>query len=422
MNGFTSVEPRRFRDAVAVLLACRRLHPRRRLLHGFLNERAFDERQRYTVTVTAASIPVGASNPAPRARRFWLLISAACIVPAVLDALQTYMQGRLAGESRVAWGAIIFSGTEWLFLGALTPITYYLARRFPLRRETAVRTLFVHFIGSLVLCIGWASAGMALRYVLGQVGRRSTFGEQLVSWMLTSIPWSVFMYFAVLGCVYAFVYFSEAREREAQSARLAAQLAEARLGALRTQLNPHFLFNSLNAIAVLVRDQNTADASRMLELLGDVLRSALRADPRHEIPLSEELQFLEQYLAIEQVRFSDRLRVVWSIDDGVRRAHVPGFILQPLVENALRHGIAKRGEVGTIEIGARRVNDTLVLTVGDDGPGLSEIPPRLGLGLTNTRERLRTMYGDTASLAIDPAATRGTIATIRLPFAEAPHA
>lgn len=336
----------------------------------------------------------------------------------MLDALQTYMQGRLAGDRTVSWSSIIFSGTEWLFLGALTPITYYLARRFPLRRETARRTLLVHFVGSLGLCVGWATAGIALRYVLGTTDRRVSLGMQLASWVLTSVPWSVFMYFAVLGCVYAFVYFSEARDREAQSARLAAQLAQARLGALRTQLNPHFLFNSLNAIAVLVRDQNTAGASRMLELLGDVLRSALRTDPRHEIPLSEELQCLEQYLAIEQVRFSDRLRVVWSIEPGVRHAQIPGFILQPLVENALRHGIAQRGDGGTVEIIARRESQTVVLTVRDDGPGLSQIPPRVGLGLTNTRERLRTIYGDAASLSLNASVTRGAIATIRLPYSE----
>jgi two-component system, LytTR family, sensor kinase len=393
----------------------RRLQPRVRLLH----RRAFGDRPRYTVPVTAASPSIAATPPTRPPRRFWPLISAACVVPAVLDALQMYMQGRLAGESRVSWSAVIFSGSEWLFLGALTPITYYLARRFPLRRDTAARTLLVHAVGSLVLCIGWASAGMALRFVLGTTDRRRTFAMQLASWTLTSIPWSVFMYFAVLGCVYAFFYFSEAREREAQGARLAAQLAEAKLGALRTQLNPHFLFNSLNAIAVLVRDQNTAGASRMLELLGDVLRSALRSDPRHEIPLSEELQFIEQYLAIEQVRFSDRLRVVWSVEEGIRNAHVPGFVLQPLVENALRHGIAKRGAAGTIEIDARREAQTLVLVVRDDGPGLSEIPPRFGLGLTNTRERLRTMYGDKASLSVNASATRGTIATIRLPYADA---
>jgi LytS/YehU family sensor histidine kinase len=124
------------------------------------------------------------------------------------------------------------------------------------------------------------------------------------------------MYFAVLGCVYAFSYFIEAREREAHALRLAAQLAEARLEALRMQLNPHFLFNSLNAIAVLVRDQNTAAASRVLELLGDILRRVLRSEQSHEIELGEELRFVEEYLAIEQVRFSDRLRVQWSIARG----------------------------------------------------------------------------------------------------------
>src|SRR5262249_8504411 len=157
--------------------------------------------------------------------------------------------------------------------------------------------------------------------------------QEWMSWTLTTIPWSVFMYFALLGSVYAFTYFVEAREREAQAARLSAQLAEARLGALRMQLNPHFLLNSLNAVGVLVRDQNTRAASRMIELLGDVLQTVLRTDERHEIPLADELRFLEQYLAIEQVRFSDRLRVTWSIGD-VRSAMVPGFVLQPLVENA----------------------------------------------------------------------------------------
>ncbi|HTE43754.1 MAG TPA: histidine kinase [Gemmatimonadaceae bacterium] len=366
--------------------------------------------------MTAA--PTSVAETSPKAFRFWLLISAACVVPAVLDALQMYMQGRLARATTVSWNDIIFSGTEWLFLGALTPITYYLARRFPLRRETAGRTFAVHAVGSLTLCVGWASAGMLLRLALGTTDEHRTLPRQFVSWILTSIPWSVFMYFAVLGCVYAFLYFSEAREREAQTARLAAQLAEARLGALRTQLNPHFLFNSLNAINVLVRDRNTEDASRMLELLSDVLRSALRADARHEIPLREELQFIEQYLAIEQVRFSDRLCVVWSIDETVRSASVPGFVLQPLVENALRHGIARRSEGGTVEIVARREGETLVLTVRDDGQGLAKVPPPFGVGLTNTRERLRTMYGNDASLSIVPSSQRGTIAIIRLPYHE----
>ena len=355
-------------------------------------------------------------------RRYPLLISAACLVPALLDALQTYVAQKLSNKPKISWADIIFSGTEWLFLGALIPIAWYLARRFPLRRETIGRTLLAHFGGALLLCICWAGAGVALRYALGLQWDIS-LGAQLATWTLTSIPWSVFMYFTALGCMYAFMYSSEVREQEAQSARLSAQLAEARLGALRMQLNPHFLFNSLNAIGVLVRDNNTAAASRMIELLGELLHSVLRADARHEVPLAEEIQFLEQYLAIEQVRFSDRLTVRWSIDDTVRRLRVPGFILQPLVENALRHGIAKRSEPGAIEISAQRDGDTLLLRVRDDGPGMTAAADASkGVGLANIRERLRTLYGDAASLMLVSTATEGTVATIRLPARESASA
>jgi LytS/YehU family sensor histidine kinase len=163
---------------------------------------------------------------------------------------------------------------------------------------------------------------------------------------------------------------TQAQDRETQAARLTAQLAEARLGALRMQLNPHFLFNSLNAITVLVRDQNTVAASRILELLSDVLRLVLRAEGSPETRLSTELHFLDRYLAIEQVRFSDRLRTRVEVDATIRRAAVPRFILQPLVENAVRHGIARRRDAGALEIAAQRDGDTLMLTVRDNGPGL----------------------------------------------------
>jgi two-component system, LytTR family, sensor kinase len=219
----------------------------------------------------------------------------------------------------------------------------------------------------------------------------------------------------VLGCVHAFTFFVEAREREAQAARLSAQLAEARLGALRMQLNPHFLFNSLNAITVLVRDADTKSAVGMLERLGDVLRQVLRTDQPHEITLDQELHFLEQYLAIEQVRFSDRLRPRFTIDDALRDAAVPSFIMQPLVENALRHGIAKRTDAGDVEIGARRDGDSLVLWVRDDGPGPSP-SHREGVGLTNVRERLATQHGTAASLTLTSSESGGTVATIRLPY------
>lgn len=352
-----------------------------------------------------------------RSRPRWLLLAAACLVPAVLSALDALMQARLSGNPKVPWSNVIFSSSEWLFLGALTPIVYVLARRFPLRRDRLGRTLAIHLLGSLALCIGWATLGVLLGWLIDRYPWQGHFARDYASWIFTSVPWSVALYFAFLGCMYAFTYFAEAREREAQQARLAAQLAEARLGALRMQLNPHFLFNSLNALAVLVRDQNTRDASRMLELLGSVLRQVLQAEQRSEVPLRDELKFLEQYLAIEQVRFSDRLRVRWAVAESAREALVPEFILQPLVENAVRHGIAKRSEAGTIEISASADGSDLVVVVRDDGPGYMPTSTESGVGLANTRARLETLFGTRATLDIRGRDdTRGTIATIRMPL------
>ena len=350
-----------------------------------------------------------------RVRPRWLLLAAGCLVPAALSALDTFLQSRLAGRASIPWPNLVFSSSEWLFLGALTPIVFILARRFPLRRDRIGGTIAVHVLGSLLLCVGWATLGVALGRLLNRYPWQGNFVRDYLSWISTSVPWSVAMYFTFLGCVYAFTYFAEAREREAQQARLAAQLAEARLGALRMQLNPHFLFNSLNALTVLVRDQRTHDASRMLELLGSVLRQVLHAHEQSEVPLAHELRFLEQYLAIEQVRFSDRMHVRWSVEEAARDALVPEFILQPLVENAVRHGIAKRSEPGTIEISASIDGPDLLLSVRDDGPGYAA-EQGSGVGLANIRARLETLFGQRARLDIGPDVRGGTVATIRLPL------
>ena len=346
--------------------------------------------------------------------RLWLIIAAACVVPAALDGSLTYVQGVLAGRPP-SWPEVFWQANEWLILGALTPLVYWLARRYPLRPPILGRNLLAHVGGALLLCIGWATAGASLRWALGIGPTQITKTQHLTGWLLTTIPWGTFMYFTTLGCMHAFAYFVEAKEREAQSAPLAAQVAESRLGALRMQLHPHFLFNSLNAIAVLVREQNTAAASRMLELLGDVLRQVLKTDQVQEIPLADELSFLERYLEIEQVRFSDRLRVHWSIEPAARAALVPGFVLQPIVENAVKHGVARRADAGRLDISARIDRGSLELTVEDDGVGFSA-SQKEGVGLSNTRERLATMYGDAAGLTIAGSVSGGTRVVLRLPF------
>jgi signal transduction histidine kinase len=365
-----------------------------------------------------------ASAPAERARAALpslVLISAAWLVPALLSGFDTYMQSRLEGQAP-DWHWVLFNSIDWLLCALLTPFVFRAGRRLPLRPPHLGRNIALHVVGALGMCVAWAGLGTLLRLAIFPVmpdlsGLKVL--REFVGWLFTTLPFGVGVYFALVGIEHSLFYFAQARERETQAVRLAAQLAEVRLGALRMQLNPHFLFNSLNAISVLVRDRNTAAASRMLELLSDVLREVLR-DATHETTLATELEFLKRYLAIEQVRFSDRLRPQIEADRAIAGAALPRFLLQPLVENALRHGIAQRADAGMLSVNARREGDLLVLTVRDDGPGISPgAPVSGGVGLANTRARLAALYGDRASLDIANAEGGGVVATVRLPYHEA---
>lgn len=360
------------------------------------------------------------ARSARRAPPVWLLVSAAWFGPAILAVLQAYAQARLGNRDPTTWRDIIWEGGDWLLYGLLTPGVFWLARRFPLTRATLARHLPIHLVGAIVLCAAWAGGGVLLSF---SVYGSPPYGGR-IGWFFTTLPFGVAVYFGVVGIEHAVRYFLEARERETQAAKLSALLAEARLGALRMQLQPHFLFNSLNAITVIVRDQDTATATRMLEQLGEMLRRVMRSDRPQEVTLAEELDFVRQYLAIEEMRFSDRLKPIFEIDPGVLSAAVPEFLLQPLVENAIRHGLAQRVTATLLRIEARREGDELVIRVIDDGPGpggggaeWSE-----GVGLGNTRERLATLYGDKASLELRSTPEGGTAAIVRMPYRELPVA
>jgi LytS/YehU family sensor histidine kinase len=199
--------------------------------------------------------------------------------------------------------------------------------------------------------------------------------------------------------------------------RLSEQLAGARFAALQAQVNPHFLFNTLNTIAVRARDGDGPGTARMVEQLSDLLRRTLSRHRANEVPLDDELDLVRQYLAIEQARFSDRLRPEFIIEPEVLTAAVPSFSLQHLVENAIRHGIAKRTDAGRVTVTARRDGGTAVLSVADDGKGMdaADTLPE-GRGLANTRERLRALHGDRATLTVERGPNGGTIATMRLPY------
>ncbi|UWX03609.1 histidine kinase [Pseudoxanthomonas sp. NC8] len=221
------------------------------------------------------------------------------------------------------------------------------------------------------------------------------------------------MYWLIVAAAHVERLVRTARERERRQLRLEAQLADARLEALRAQLQPHFLFNALNTISVLMHE-NVDSAERILLQLSALLRRSLDSSEAHEVALGEEIGFLESYLEIERARFGGRLSYEVLVPDEALGARVPTLILQPLVENALRHGIAMRAGPGRVEVKARRHGDTLLLSVSDDGQGLSQASGER-VGLANTRARLRLLYADRQRFGLRNSDDGGVIAEIELP-------
>lgn len=342
-----------------------------------------------------------------------MLVSAAWIGPAILGALDVVARHHLWGEvGPVNVRHVLFVSLDWLLYALLTPFVFLIARRWPLARPHLGMRSALHLLFALLFCVAWAGAGTVLRMLLEPKVMDAGPAMHFASWLFITLPFGVAVYLAVVGIEHAIRWFAEA-------SRLSEQLAGARLAALQAQLNPHFLFNSLNTIAVLVRGGDSSEAARVVEHLSDVLRRTLRTHAS-EIALEEELELVRQYLAVEQARFSDRLRSELDIDPSVRTAAIPTFALQHLVENAVRHGIARRTEAGRVAITARRDGDMLVLSVEDDGPGIADDAPQTaGHGLANTRERLRTLYGERASLEVTRT-EQGTLATMRIPYVDRP--
>jgi two-component system LytT family sensor kinase len=372
--------------------------------------------------------------PLPPRGRLWMLTSAVWLVPAALATIDRIMQRRLHGEPPASARELLWAGGDWLVYAFLTPIIFWVSHRWPIARPHLARRGALHLALSLVFGIAWATLGTALQLVLRAIfdptGLRtaiaaanghywSNVGRDLASWIFTTFPFGVVVYLAVAGMAHAIRYFVEARDRDVQMARLSEQLSTARFSALQAQLNPHFLFNALNTIAVHARDGDGAGTARMVEQLSDVLRRTLSRQLANEVTLGDELDLVRQYLALEQARFSDRLRPELAIDETVLAAAVPSFALQHLVENAVRHGIARRSDAGRLQIVARRDDDSLSIAVIDDGPGIApEAAHTAGHGLENTRERLRGLYGDLASLTVVRHPDGGTTSTLRVPYRE----
>jgi two-component system LytT family sensor kinase len=304
---------------------------------------------------------------------------------------------------------------------AATPLILKLARRFPLERHQWLRSFLIHLaVGtglSFLLLAIWVWLTSAVGLEIGQQPFLQAFRNQLVS----SLHSEILTYWMVIGLSHGIGYYRKYRERELRASQLEARLARAQLDALKMQLHPHFLFNTLNSISVLMAEDVQA-ARRMLTSLSGLLRASLENVGSHEVSLKEELEFLENYLAIEQTRFQDRLTVSMKIEPAALDARVPNLILQPLVENAIRHGIAPHAKPGLVEIRAERQNGMVALRVRDNGSGLKAISPHKlmkGIGLSNTQARLEQLYGPTHQFEMHDADGGGLEVTITIPFRSA---
>lgn len=351
--------------------------------------------------------------------RMWVLGALVWTLLALLIALQQGLYLESVGQP-VAWNRLILSRlADWYTCAIFTPAYFWLVRRWPIDREHWPRAVPIYLLAtSVFVVIKYALYVPITNAIYAGTGRSRTLGDTLAS----SFIFETVAFGCLLGIVQAVEYYSRLRERELQTARLASQLSDARLAALAAQLHPHFLFNTLQAISTLIH-RDAAGADQMLARLSALLRRTLQRGNGHEVTLREELELLDLYLQIVETRFADRLTLVREIPPELGEAQVPHFILQPLVENALEHGIARRGGAGRIAIAAVREGDTLLLTVTDNGAGLASSTRGIvhnGIGLTNTRHRLSQLYGSRQSLDLTPASEGGLTVTLRLPWHTTP--
>lgn len=307
----------------------------------------------------------------------------------------------------------------WLAWLLLTPGIIAALRRFPFGEGSPIRWLIWHLLLGGAFAIASVILVAGAEVVMKQPGLALAplAGASLIAWLATGM----LLYTLISVSYQALTYHRAARVRDAAATRLRADLAEARLANIEGKLQPHFLFNALNSIASLMR-ADPRQAEVMLEQLSELLHATLRASPTQEVPLDEALRFAEQYLAIEQRRFGERLRASVQASEQARQARIPPLVLQPLVENAVRHGISALESGGLVSITAAVDDQTLLIRVEDDGVGVGNAPPSrrgTGLGLQSVRSILSHLYGSDQRFDIQPRSPRGTLATIAMPFRSA---
>jgi two-component sensor histidine kinase len=356
----------------------------------------------------------------------WLLIGLAFwLAVGLADSLWYYLMHASRGAPP-PWASVLRMNIPyWILAAFLTPPVVMVARHAPFDRTRRARTILSHLFGIICFTLIHVVAFQLYTMQTGKGGLPPGIGLLVLipKMVASSFDRELMLYIIIAGSVYGFDYYERFRERsratvrlELEQARLRASLSEAKLEALQMQLQPHFLFNALHAISTLVMKGETRTANQMLAHLSDLLRMTLDRSSGHTVPLTEELDLLDAYLRIQKARFGERLRIETEIDPRSLTVQVPPMILQPLVENAIHHGIGASPEAGGIWISTRVRNDRLILTVQNDGVALTHSDARReGVGLSNIRARLEQLYPRLHAFVLEPRAPRGTRAEISLP-------
>lgn len=308
---------------------------------------------------------------------------------------------------------------QWWAWGIMTPLLAYADRNLPFSDRQFGRKALAHIPASVVLTSVYIYVFVALRVLIGDMNLGELSPDLMWAHQRGWLLWSMLIYWAIVGGQQAYRYYKSFVSSELQLQKMEKSYAQARLNALRMQLDPHFLFNALNTISSHV-ERDPRLTRRMIEHLGDLLRMSLESKDKQEVALAEELLFLDHYLEIQKIRFGDQLRIEIDIAPEVRYAQVPSLFLQPLVENAIRHGISRRASGGTVTVTAKPVGTRLEISVSDDGVGLPlvwSLEKNSGLGLSVTRERLLGLYPDGQSqMRVTRRVGGGTSVEIQLPL------
>ena len=348
----------------------------------------------------------------------WATISLCWTALALVFTGQTYVN-QASSTDTIHWKTPLAIELCWAYSwNIVTPLIFQLLNIFPLQRGKLSRSIGIQvFAAPFFFIASSAISVIAYRLIFGPYPGSGSLFDSFRIVVIHGFAFGLLIYWMIIGISQAINYYREYRDRELLASNLETRLVEAQLDALRMQLHPHFLFNTLNSVSVLMRRDIDA-ADRMLLRLSSLLRGALARNAAHEIKLRQELEILEQYLEIEQIRFQDRLTVRTQVDPSALDALVPQLFFQPLVENAIRHGIADREMGGVIDIRAEHQNGMLHLQVRDNGPGLNISNGNFieGVGLSNTRSRLEYLYGSDSRFEVYNAEKGGLVVAAAFPF------